>query len=75
MSNRVFTVSVLQIRDRTTPLVDLWAQRGEDTLRGQFLSLLYEKLTAAKTEEEKETICLAARLGLDAMEGREEDAL
>ncbi len=68
-------VSVLQIRDRTTPLVDLWAQRGEDTLRGQFLSLLYEKLTAAKTEEEKETICLAARLGLDAMEGREEDAL
>ena len=66
---------VLQLRDSTTPLVDLWAQRGEDTLRGQFLSLLYEKLERAGTDEERAAIRRAAQLGLDAMDGREEGAL
>ncbi len=66
---------VLQLHDRTTPVVDLWAQRGEDTLRGRFLSILYEKLEQAESDEARETIRLAARLGLDAMDGREEARL
>lgn len=66
---------ILKIQNRTVPRVDLWAQRGEDTLRGLFLSLLYERLSAAQTEEEKEGIRLAAKLGLDAMDGREEARL
>ena len=66
---------ILQLRDRTEPLVDLWAQRGEDTLRGQFLSLLYAKYERAETDAAREEIRTAAQLGLDAMDGREEARL
>lgn len=63
----------LHLRDLTEPKVDIWQDAGEDSLKGQFLARLQEKWAAA-AEEEKAGILLAAKLGLRAMEGREEDA-
>lgn len=62
----------LHLKDKTTRKVNIWADAGEDSLRGQFLATLQEKLSAAATEEEQQIILLAAELGLRAMEGREE---
>lgn len=64
----------LDIRDRTEPKADLWQGMGENTLRGQFLSLMREKLDQAPPEN-RETILQAVQLGLAAMEGREEAVL
>ena len=64
----------LHLRDDTTAKVDLWQTAGEDTLQGQFLALLQEKLHSA-SEEEKAIYTMAAQLGLAAMEGREEGGL
>ena len=61
----------LSLRDETTPKIDLWAQAGEDTLRGIFLWELRQRFEAAQTPEEKQLIADAARLGLAAMDGRE----
>ena len=61
----------LQLRDETTPKLDIWQSAGDDTLKGEFLSILQEKLASAN-EEERAVLELAARLGVAAMEGREE---
>ena len=63
----------LQLRDLTEAKTDLWRDAGQDTLKGQFLQILREKLENAD-EEQKKTILLAAKLGIHAMEGREEAA-
>lgn len=68
LESRFYT---LHLRNETTEKVDIWQEAGEDTLKGQFLSLLQEQLKTA-SDEEKAVIMMAARLGLDAMEGREE---
>jgi len=65
---------VLHLRDLTQPRVDLWKEAGEDHLKGQFLALLQAQLQDAD-EETRAQIHLAARLGLAAMEGREEELL
>lgn len=62
----------LEIRDETTLRRDIWAGRGQDNLKGLFLSRLYARLTAAETEEERERITQAVRWGLRAMENGEE---
>jgi len=64
----------LQLKDQTRPPVDIWKDCGEDTLKGQFLSALREKLAEAD-EDQRKIIELAAKLGLNAMEGREEETL
>ncbi len=64
----------LELRDRTEPKTDLWQGLGENTLRGQFLLLMQEQLASADPAS-RETILQAVKLGLAAMEGREEDAL
>lgn len=56
----------LTLRDQTTPRRDLWAERGEDSLKGLFLQLLY-----ARRQEDPELYELAAELGAAALEGRE----
>lgn len=71
LADRFYT---LHLRNETTSKVDLWQEAGQDTLKGQFLALLQEKMDTA-TEEEKALLRLAAQLGLDAMEGREEGAV
>ena len=63
--------STLHLRNETTSRVDIWQEAGEDTLRGQFLALLQAKRQYA-SEEVMAIIDMAAKLGLDAMEGREE---
>ncbi len=70
LSSRFFS---LQLRDRTERLRDVWQDAGQDTLQGQFLALLQDKMNSAETEEEKALCRLAAQLGLRAMEGREEE--
>lgn len=61
----------LQLRDQTRLPRDLWAGRGEDTLRGQFLQLLYAQLEQADSQRAQQEIELAVRLGLAAMEQQE----
>lgn len=61
----------LELRDRTRAPEDLWARAGEDSLRGLFLRNLHERLEAAATEPERETIRQAARFGLAALDRRD----
>ncbi len=55
----------LELRDETVPPLDLWADCGQDTLRGRALELL-------RREEDPQLAALAARYVLAALEGREE---
>lgn len=64
----------LQLRDETVAKRDIWLSAGEDTLKGQFLEILQKQAESAAGEE-KAMLLMAARLGLAAMEGREEDAV
>jgi len=61
----------LTIRDETEPKADLWAAAGEDSLRGKYLSLLRSAVDEAGPDQ-RQALLLAARLGIDAMDGREE---
>ena len=63
--------AALEIRDQTRLPRDLWEKRGEDSLRGAFLRRLYERLEQAATREEEETVVMAARFGLAALEHRD----
>lgn len=63
--------AALEIRDQTRLPRDLWEKRGEDSLRGAFLRRLYERLEQAATSEEEETVVMAARFGLAALEHRD----
>jgi len=58
----------LQIRDETTLKTDVWAQVGQDTLSGVFISKMSKMYKAAKSTEEREKIELAARYGIAAIE-------
>lgn len=59
------------LRDSTTVRRDIWDQAGEDSLRGLFLRLMHEKMNAAR-EDEREKLALAVRLGLAALDKRED---
>jgi len=62
----------LTLRDRTRLPQDLWARREEDTLTGAFLRLMWEKIQA---DPEDQTLHLAVRFGLAALENGEDIAL
>ncbi len=62
----------VELLDETRPGADVWAAAGEDTLKGNFLRILKSRYDAAKGEEERKEIMLAARFGLAALEYREE---
>lgn len=77
-------VSVAEIQESLAPLVfhseiidrtkyprDIWGLCSEDSLRGAFLSLLKEKMDRQTSEDEKDLIMLAARYGLEALDGGE----
>ena len=55
----------LQLRDRTDPPVDLWAEVGEDTFRGTYFRLLQEQA------QSDETARLAAEISHRLLSGRE----
>lgn len=61
----------LTIQDATRPPRDIWAQAGDDTLRGIFLRYLKEKYDAAG-ENDRDTIMSAVRYGLSALDHGEE---
>lgn len=61
----------LDLRDETTPAVDLWAASGEDSLKGLFLQSIQAELEHTRDESQRQLLQQAARLGLDLMEGRE----
>ena len=55
----------LQLRDQTLPPIDLWANAGSDSLEGVFFDLL------RSSEEDPETVQLAARISRQLLLGRE----
>ena len=61
----------VELRDRTTLPADLWARTEEDSLAGLFLREMRARLDAAD-EDRKDTLLLAARFGLAALEGGED---
>ena len=61
----------LELRDNRTVRRDVWAQCGEDSLRGIFLQKMKQRLEAAESDEERRKIELAVRFGADALDGRE----
>lgn len=61
---------VFQLRDETTPPLDLWARAAEDTLTGHFVREMRQRLDAAG-EEDRPRLLAALRWGLAALEGRE----
>jgi DNA repair exonuclease SbcCD nuclease subunit len=68
LSSRFFHVT---IQDATRPPRDIWAQSGDDTLRGIFLRCLKEKYDAAG-ENDRDVIISAVRYGLSALDNAEE---
>ena len=60
----------LILRDQTTRPVDIWAGAGEDSFEGVYFGMLRDALERA-SEEEKETILLAAKLSRQLLEGQE----
>lgn len=62
----------LELRDETTIRRDIWEGRREDSLKGLFLSRLYDRLESAEEDEERALITQAVRWGLQAMENGEE---
>ena len=69
LEGRVFA---MQLRDETRARRDLWARAGEGTLRGQFLAQLKQQYDAADSDRARETIVMAARWGLAALDHDEE---
>ena len=65
----------LELRDETSLRRDVWAEQGDDSLRGLFLSYLWEKWEATPGEAGRERVLRAARYGLAAMENGEEPTL
>jgi DNA repair exonuclease SbcCD nuclease subunit len=59
------------VRNETRPRRSLWAEAGEDTLKGLFLRDLKEQYDSAD-DAEKDDIELAVRYGLAALENGEE---
>ena len=58
----------LELRDQTEEPVDLWADAGEDTLRGVYFRMLRD---AAETSENGDQIRLAAEISRKLLGGRE----
>jgi len=65
----------LELRDETRLRRDIWAERGTDSLKGLFLSRLWERMQTVSGEAGRERILRAAEYGLAAMENGEEPPL
>ena len=63
----------VELIDRTQPPKELWADEGEDSLKGLFLRRLHE-ICGKADESGRQTAALAARIGAGLMEGREVQA-
>ena len=72
LKDKYYSVSV---RNRALPARDIWEGCGDDTLTGLFLERMRVKYDSAENDEERETIVLAVRSALAALEMREGDAV
>lgn len=61
----------LQLIDQTIPPVELWANCGDDTLKGLFLQSIQDAIGQTEDEQQRQLLRRAARIGLDLMENRE----
>lgn len=62
----------VSLRDRTRVRADLWSRAEEDSLTGLFLREMKARLEHSEDDAERETLELAVRFGLAALENREE---
>lgn len=62
----------LSLRDRTTPVRDIWARAGEDSLTGLFLREMRSRLDETADGEDRAMLELAVRFGLAALERGED---
>ena len=60
----------LILRDRTSPVVDIWGSAGEDTLEGMYFTRLHDAMETAD-EEGKRQIQLAAQISRQILDGQE----
>ena len=60
----------LELRDATTPPVDIWTSAGEDSLEGTYFELLQQALASADPQTQKK-ILLAARISRQILDGQE----
>ena len=60
----------LQLRDKTSPALDLWASAGQDTLEGVYFGLLRDTLEG-KDERAQQLIRQAATISRKLMNGQE----
>ena len=60
----------LELKDETTPPVDVWKSLGSDTLEGQFFGMLKEEMDNADPAQ-KEILALAAKLSRKVLDGQE----
>ena len=60
----------LELRDATTPPVDIWASAGEDSLEGTYFALLRQAMADADPQTQKK-IRLAARISRQILDGQE----
>lgn len=61
----------LELRDRTTPKVDLWQRTRDDSLEGRYFRLLQEAAAEAGDETVRRRLVLAARISRKLLDGRE----
>lgn len=60
----------LELRDRTTPPIDVWKNTGEDSFEGTYFRMLQDALADADEERQKH-IHLAAKICRQILEGQE----
>jgi DNA repair exonuclease SbcCD nuclease subunit len=60
----------LELRDRTTPPLDIWGSASEDTLEGVYFRLLKSAADEADAST-RETLTLAARISRQILDGQE----
>ena len=60
----------LELRDKTTPPVDIWGSAGEDTFEGIYFKLLREALETAEPDTGRQ-LQLAAQISRQLLDGQE----
>ena len=60
----------LQLRDRTSPVVNVWGSAGDDTLEGMYFKLLHDATENADSDKKRQ-IQLAAQISRQILDGQE----
>lgn len=60
----------LLLRDRTSPVLDIWGSAGDDTLEGMYFKLLRDEMETANSDKKRQ-IQLAAQISRQILDGQE----